>query len=40
MVQTYFETPLDFPEYLTRLDVLENSKIIYDQFLQNGFHDR
>ena len=30
---------MDFAEYLRKSDALENSKVYYDRFLQNGCHE-
>ena len=32
--------PMDFAEYLKESDVLENSKVYYRQFPQNGLYER
>ena len=30
---------MDFAEYFRKSDVSENSKVYYDRFLRNGFHE-
>ena len=31
---------MDFSEYLSKLDISENRKVYYGQFLQNGLHEK
>ena len=31
---------MDFPEYLRKIDVSENSKVYYDRFLRNELHEK
>ena len=31
---------MDFAEYIRKSDVSENTKVCYDRFLWNGFHEK
>ena len=35
-----YVAPINFAEYLNKLEISENSKVYYEQFLQNRLHER